>query len=229
MKGEYREANSIQEIQSIIEENEFEHCIVWQTIEGKRKVYSVNTMKIDDVENGLVITLDHCEHLLSKDQLLYVKLSYRGTMFKTKIKKIGTNSIITDIPHGDNVKTIELRAETRISLDLNEERLVSLSFVHKGKEETENELRFQVVDISDSGISLIVSNQNKNFIENCQEFVLTHLAGQKLSEPIKLEKRHMADFRYKKLGKIINSNRVGFKLNSKFIRDELISFIEIGI
>ena len=63
-------------------------------------------------------------------------------------------------------------------------------------------------------------------MEDSTEMYITHLGPIKLQEKIPLEKQYIRDFRYKKSGKNLFSNRVGFKLTLKFDPSDLASFLK---
>ena len=58
--------------------------------------------------------------------------------------------------------------------------------------------------------------------------VVTQIGGIILSQPIKMERRHISEFRYKHLGKNIFSNKIGFQLEQLFNSEDLRSFCTAG-
>ncbi len=228
MKGKYREANSLAEFKSIILHGHSEECFLWQNHSGERAVFQVKELKLDEHDTELIIKLrdpfsDLAIHTTSD---LYVKLEFRGAMFKTKIKKMNNTSLVAYIPKLESIQAVETRRELRTTFDLQTEKMVMLSLKHDDELNTESSLKFQVFDISQNGICVIVSGQNHKFVKNCSDIFITHLGNKKLNEPIRIIQRHMQKFRYKKLGKSFYSMRVGFELADSFLPDELNLFIQ---
>jgi hypothetical protein len=226
MQGKYRDAQSISEIESILKEAKPDECVIWQNVDGKRVVYDIVSLEYIEESRETKFKLNLYRMDFVNTELVYIKLKYRGTMFKANIVQQYGSYITIGNPSHESVKTIELRAEPRIAFDLEEDTLITLTITRNELAQKDHILRFQVVDISDSGICLLVSNQNKKFMEDSTEMYITHLGPIKLQEKIPLEKQYIRDFRYKKSGKNIFSNRVGFKLTLKFDPSDLASFLK---
>ncbi len=226
MKGKYREAESIKEIESILKVADATDCIIWQNINGERVVYDVIEVEYKEENRETKFKLNKYQNDFDARDFVYIKMKYRGTMFKTSISEILGSYITVSNPINDSVKTIELRNESRVSFDLNEETLITMSIIRKEVTKGERILRFQISDISESGICLLVSNQNRQFIEDSREIYITHLGSHKLEEPMPVIRQYTEDFRFKKLGKNSFTNRVGFKLDEKFDPRELKVFLD---
>ena len=84
------------------------------------------------------------------------------------------------------------------------------------------------MDIAEGGISLLVSNFNKAFVEGSKELTLTHIGDTKLKNPIKLDMCYIHNHRHKVRGKIQFANRAGFKLAEAFSMEDLVEFLRIN-
>jgi hypothetical protein len=226
MQGKYRDAESLSEIESILKEAEAEESVIWQNINGERLVYNIVTLEYREESRETRFRLEDYKSDFDESQLVYIKLKYRGTMFKAKIIQVNGTYISISNPTCETVKTIELRSEPRTPFDLEEDKLITLTIIRNELAQKDHMLRFQVVDISESGICLLVSNQNKRFMEESFEMYITHLGKIELKKPIPLQRQYIKDFRYKKLGKNVFSNRIGFKLTIKFEPTELTDFLK---
>ena len=229
MQGKYRDAGSTVEIDSILAGGVTKNCLIWQNIEGERVIYIIK--HITKSEDGKLVTFQIADFQndFIQDEAVYVKLNYRGTMFRSSITKISKNLITLNFPLVVDVKTIELRGEPRISFDLSDEYFVSLGVIHDGKWQKEQVLRFPVVDISESGVCLLVSDQNKNFLKNSLVLIITHLGGVELDKPVSLEQKYSTPFRYRKNGKSFFNIRVGFSLSEKLPQDKISAFMDEAI
>ena len=132
------------------------------------------------------------------------------------------------IPTQADVKTLELRTFPRTIFNLKDKKMVTINVVNKLGGQREHFLRFRIYDISKQGLCLLVSNQNKNLISQSSELYVTQIGGIILSQPIKMERRHISEFRYKHLGKNIFSNKIGFQLEQLFNSEDLRSFCTAG-
>lgn len=226
MKGKYRDAESNIEIDSILAEDVTAECLIWQNLEGERVVYKIK--KVDKSEDGKIVTfriIDYNEDFDSHGPV-YVKLSYRGTMFRSSIATINKNEISLNFPLFADVKTIEMRGEPRIGFDLKIEKFVTIGVLHLGQLQNEQSLKFQIMDISESGLCVLVSDKNKNFLTNSLNLALIQLGGLELDNPIILSQKYSSPYRYRKDGKSIYCIRVGFELEEKITKNQIKIFID---
>ena len=148
-------------------------------------------------------------------------------MFRSTIHALGKSKISLKYPKPLDVKTIELRKFPRISFDPNKECFVTLSFRNFSVGQDDYELNFQLLDISQNGLCLIVSTQNKSLMQDYSyDLYLTHLSNTEISTPIELEKKYIEPFRYRKNGKSVFSLRVGMKLLKKLDKDTMDNFVK---
>ena len=229
MKGKYRDADSLVEIDSILTESTTQECIIWQNILGQRVIY--NILNIEKSENGKEVDfqLKNYQNDFEPSEAIYVKLKYRGTMFRSKMAKMIGDKVTLRFPLVADVKTIELRSEARTFFDLNEERFLSLAVLHNGIIQKEQIIKLQVIDISESGLCVLVSDKNKNFIQSSLILVLTHLGSEELNKPISLSQKYSSKFRYRKNGKGYFRIRVGFELQEKLKKSILSEFIYANV
>lgn len=226
MQGKYREAVSSAELESIFSSEELEDCMIWQNNYGQRNVYEVQDIELKLENRELRIKVKNFRNDLDTQKPLYLKLNYRGTLVKAEIISISGSYITIEFPDIKSTQTIESRSEIRKYFDLNDDVLVTLLIKKATKGQIDHVLRFQIADISNSGICLIISSQNKKFMEDATEMFITYLGSIKLEKPISIEKLYIKDFRYKKLGKNLFSGRCGFRLANEFVPSELSSFLK---
>ena len=227
MQGEYREVNSILEIESILRESSADSFIVWQNMGDHRRLYPVETMSYDTEKRQIQLKLKEFKHDFDLMQVAYIKLEYRGTLFKAKILSMDGTYITIEYPYMENVKTIELRAYPRVPINIEDDILITLKIKQLTTlNESEHILKFQAYDISEQGICLLVSGSNRNFVEESFEIFIIQLGPIVLKQPVKIEKRYATDHRFKKFGKSQHSKRMGFKTEALFDPNEYALFLE---
>ena len=226
MQGKYREAVSSAELESIFSSEELEDCMIWQNIYGQRNVYEVQDIELKLESKELRLKVKNYKNDFTTQEPLYLKLNYRGTLVKADIISESGSYITIDFPDIKSTQTIESRSEVREYFDLADDVLVTLLIKKPTKGQIDHVLRFQIADISNSGICLIISNQNKKFMEDATEMFITYLGSVKLEKPISIQRLYIKDFRYKKLGKNLFSGRCGFRLASEFVPGELAGFLK---
>jgi len=225
MKGKYRDAESKEEVESILKEEVSDECIIWQNSFGERIIYDISCIVFGNLIKEFSLKVDNYSGNFDPKDVVYIKLSHRETMLKTTISKIEGDSLFLALPDEVEVKTKEMRIEKRTPVHGVSEKVVTIK-IDQGKTlKQDHSLRLEVVDISDSGICLFVSKQNKNFLENAHSIILTHLGESKMGSELIIKRRYTHHFRYKKLGRYTYASRVGFEVEGKFNKVELSDFL----
>jgi hypothetical protein len=216
---DYREILRILQKASALQEN-----FLWQTHTIGRTVIPVHHFEIDFVTREVVIAFDGRRFNLDPELPLYVKLDYRTSVFKVTEFRQAQNSVYFSFPV--EIKTQELRTFPRHQFPFTEEKQASLKPSLTGHRDTTNELRVRVLDISQYGIGLLVSEQNRSYLKNNRILWLTKLGDHQLEYPILTEVVYMnnefdAKFHLRKQKEL----KVGIKLSGVFPHDIYQKFI----
>ena len=227
MKGEYRNALSNKEIESILNEVENGETMIWQNINDKRIVYNISKMEYNPEKKQFIVKVKAFGDNFDLNSWVYFKVDYRSTLFKSKIEKINGSYITVGYPELEFVKTVELRSCPRTNVSLENEVLAELLIKQYASGKlSEHILKFQIFDISEKGICLLVSGENKGFMDEAAEFHIQKLGKIELKNSYILIRRHIQDFRYRKNGKNHHVKRMGFELSSSFDSQELNDFFD---
>src|SRR5690606_3267951 len=109
--AKYRDTNDFREILRLFQKSsEQSGNILWQNIEGERKVYPINHLEIDFVGREVVAYLASPQQLLAAHPL-YFKLACHDTIFKHQQFLIQQDCLTFKFPQ--QLKTWELRATER--------------------------------------------------------------------------------------------------------------------
>lgn len=174
---DYREILRILQKASSQQEN-----FLWQSHALGRNIISVHHFEIDFVAREVVVYFDSKRFSLEHELPLYVKLDYRSSVFKVAKFRQSQNTIHFAFP--DEIKTLELRTYPRHQFRPEMERVVSLKPSLSGGRDSGNELQVRVMDISEYGLGLVVSEHNRSFLKNNRILWVTRLGHHQLSEPI---------------------------------------------
>ncbi|MBD67153.1 MAG: hypothetical protein CME62_18275 [Halobacteriovoraceae bacterium] len=209
MEIKFRNAVAFDEIVSIIERSKPSQTIVWQNSKKKRNVFSCHLIKIsEDLQSVRFHLKDYNESLLM-DHVVYFKLSYNHSLFKGLVIGIENNIVSIHIPN--EVKTMDHRQFPREIFLPKDDKQVLIELSEEIGAPSSQRLKFTVLDISQGGISIIVSENNYQLMHQLEHQVLLSLGDYELSTPVLLDRRYHQKFRYRMRGKIIKANRFGFK------------------
>lgn len=186
----YRSSNDYREILRILQKaTSLQENFLWQSHALGRNIIPIHHFEIDFVAREVVIYFDAQRFHIESELPLYVKLDYRTSVFKVSDYRRNTNSI--HFPFPAEIKTLELRAFPRHQFLPNQDKTIGLKPTLSGGRESGNELFVRAVDISQYGLGLIVSEQNRSFLKNNRILWVTKLGDYQLDHPILAEVVYM--------------------------------------
>lgn len=198
--------------------------IIWQTHALGRTIIHVQHMEIDFVSREVVIYFDSIHFHLDFSLPLYVKLDYRSTVFKVSEFKKGTNCIQFSLPK--DLKTLELRSTERHMYPAEAPRTVTLQPTTSGKERA-HEIEVKVLDVSLTGIGIIISEYNRLFLKNNRILWVSRIGNEVLPNPLLAEVVYMnQDVETKYQSRKDKGFKVGLKLSSNLPFDFYSSIIQ---
>lgn len=221
----YRTTNSREEILNIIEKSSTDSkSIIWQSYSDHRNIFEIDVIELDQLRGLVRLNIDQNKNLINDKLLVYLKLSYRDTIFKGYVKDITSTEVSIEIPQ--EIKTTELREYPRLKFNINEERFVGIGIHSNLVKGASQQLKTRLIDISIFGMGLFVSEENINFFQVGNEVFLESLGD------IDLIKRHPAQVKYtqkqkiKVDGKIIKGHKVGVKFSLAISQEKLDNYLE---
>ena len=219
----YRSTKSWKEIIKVVQKsNELEDNFIWQTNSSERVILGVSHLEVFAELNVIKLTVEETEKLNLYDES-YLKLSFRDSVFKVTIFKIEGNQVSILVP--DEIKAKEFRKHPRTKFKPKDEKMATLLLSAELMSNTQVSLQFQVIDISETGMSIVVSDQNLELIHNATRIVLEKLGESKLSFKVPAQLIYSHRLRYRYRSAIIRGNRVGFKFLDKIDKKELDKFL----
>jgi hypothetical protein len=154
---------------------------------------------------------------------IYLKLNNDETVFKVKIIQLFDNVLVAKFPH--EVKTIELRKNPRVRFKPSENKVLTLSFSVDLVQMAKSQSLFQVIDISESGVSIVCGPGKVQSIVQSPKVELTRLGHIPLLIPVELDLIYYHEFTYRRDGKMIKAYRMGFKFKTSLQSNLLDKFM----
>jgi hypothetical protein len=183
----YRSSSEYKEILRILQKTAaLQENILWQTQGQSKTIVPAHYIEIDFVGREVVMTYDANQFKLSENLPLYVRLDYRTSVFKVDNFRQSQNTVMFPIP--ELMKTLELRSTPRSFFQPHQEKFVSLkSSLHPSSpylKDSGSEIHVRVMDISQYGLGLVISDLNRNFLKNNRILWITSLQGILLNYPM---------------------------------------------
>lgn len=223
----YRSSSEYREILRILQKSTSDQDnILWQSQSTGKTIVPVQYLEIDFISREVMVNFSSEHHRLDPELPLYVKLDYRGTVFKINNFRQNLNSINFSFP--EVIKTQELRGKPRHTFKAAQDKFVKLkSTMSSGAIDGGSELNVRALDISENGLGLIVSEQNRNFLKNNRILWVTGLENMNLpnavlAEVIYINSEVEPQFQIKKQ----KSLKVGLKISGIFHSEIYNRFIQ---
>lgn len=211
MLQNYRTSDNPKEIIKIIKRSSAQdECYVWHNVDGNRIMLPISRFEVNDTFMTLDVYVDRCvADIIESGETIYVKFSYRDTVFKAYVLTTTDEKITFEIP--SEVKTLEMRSAYRFKFKPSETKHVTVAYEVDLVMKAKRAMAFQVIDISESGLSIVSSDKDLKLFEDGGEFDLTRLLDMDLASPYKIEYIYHQKFRFKNKGRVQTAYRIGFR------------------
>jgi hypothetical protein len=211
----FKDTDSYIEIDSILKNSDESTTILWQNKEDeKRAVYAISKLTYNETIQTIQFSIKDYQFDMNPKKVVYIKLSYRQTVFKGEVVSIEGDIVTIYFPK--DVKAQELRSSPRQEFRVKDDKNVILKIAPKVESDKSIDLIFKVLDISKEGICLVVSDNNRQYLKNTKKHLLTHLGEMELPKGVFLELKYIQRYRYRHLGQLHIVNRAGFQLVGDF-------------
>lgn len=212
------------EIARILKRSDENHeSIAWQSTPDSRTIYQIEQVNIDNVRKVVRFKLDDSKtEDLNPDIKIYVKLSFRSTIFKGELLGQKDGYIFVNVP--DEIQYEELREFPRFSFGPEEDRAATIGIDSSLVSQSVYTIKVKLLDISQTGMGMIVSSANHDLIRY-NDIQLLSLGDYNFSEGIASEVMYSAGHSYRFNGKRVKGHRIGTRFASYIEQDIIDSFV----
>ncbi len=225
MNETYRSPESKKELFSLFNREDCQGAFVWVMEGVRRKTYPIEGMELNLQSETLYLRLSD-QFEFNGQPFIYIYHPFRKTISKAKYLAHHDNHISLHVP--DSVKTLDTRIMPRFKFRPKDEKYVVIRFESPIMTHATQELKCQLIDISQSGLAICVTHKNREFLKNSAVIELTHLGKIKLPKPILINNVYMKPFSFKLKGKRVTANRAGFELEGSLKKFVLAGFTDGG-
>jgi len=219
MLPNYRSSTNLNEIIGVLKRSKIDdQCFLWITIRGKRIVYPIKSLYVNEEHMSFEADFEN-ETDIPGGKELYLKLNYRDTVCKVEVVHSIFNTVTFNLPK--EIKSIEMREAYRFKFKPVEKKHITLSMQAELLASASQEVNFQVIDISESGICLMVDEKFIKYFKNNLFVTMVKMQDMLMSVAYELEIIYVKKFRFRFKGKIQTSYRVGLKSSVNFQKSQL--------
>jgi len=219
----YRSTNDHKEILRILQRSECgTENFLWQNQNEKKIIIPIFRMEIDFISREVVVEYDQTKQIL-EDYPIFVKLDFKQSIFKVTDFIIKKNVLHFTFPL--HVKAVEMRSSDRITFDINDERTIKLKAPSQLKQGSQG-LFVRVLDVSKTGMGLMISESGRTYFKNNPKLLLTSLGDQELEGPVMIETVYINSevpqkYRYRKGQEL----KVGIRFITPILEQDLLNFL----
>lgn len=213
MLKNYRTTHNFKEISKLLANSQnLKDSILWQNTNNKRYLFKIEDIQVNMRFMSFEAKLNRKMFTFFNNlSQTYCKLNYRDTVFKISIINVIDNTVTFYLP--SEVKTLELRDNPRQKFKPSEGKFITVQVRSELLASATQALKFQVIDLSESGVSLVVSEKNIRYFEAGRTFNATTLMEHELVQKQSMDLIYYQQFKFKSKGKITSAYRVGLKFH----------------
>lgn len=198
---------------------------LWQKNDEKRRVYEVDDIIVNTtIRTAKIILKDEDAHI-DPSQTIYLKLSKNDSIMKLRCLNKSYNEISIILP--DEIQAVEYRTFPRTRFKPTDTKLGTIVLSSEITQTSTQALKFNILDLSESGLSVMVSDKNKELLIRSNSYYLTHLGDVELPNPVPLDFIYLKNHMVKNKGRTHRSNRAGFRM-AHFIDKEFITIFSLS-
>jgi hypothetical protein len=173
----YRVSTHWKDIATIlIKSSDNNDSIMWQTLDSHRTIFTVREIHYSAEKKEVRLAFASTADLIDPRIPIYVKLSFRETVFKGQILKLGKDEVTLHVPI--EVQIREFREVSRHSFKAGEQS-VSMKAPN-----SKVSLKLDIKDISARGLGIIVSENNSHFFQKGRTLTLEALGDTVVPHPL---------------------------------------------
>jgi hypothetical protein len=157
---------------------------IWQVgAEQKRTVFHFIQLEFDSFHEKIILKSTSLSQV-EQGYPIFIRLHYRNIVFRLEREQFQVigNKLICSIPK--EVRALAMRPTDRYVLPFDLDMSISIQrFAHSIKEMTPG-LEVRLIDVSESGIGIMISGSNKDFLRPCDHFWIKEIDHKTLDRDI---------------------------------------------
>mgnify|MGYP003390247681 CR=1 FL=1 len=166
----------------ILKSGPTEQSFMWQSYPDKRVVFRVKMLEVDSVKHKVKVAYDGSGELVDPERPIYVKISFRETVFKGKVTKLSRQEVALDLPH--EVRMREFRETIRQAFPPGKQFITMRPYVAHMRPDQLPSMKLNLKDVSLKGLGIFVSDANAHFFKKGKFIELVSLGQFELPRPL---------------------------------------------
>ena len=157
---------------------------IWQTrSESHRDVFQIVQTQVDLVNEKIILRTNSIAQV-SQGFTIFVRLRYRNIIFMLEAHEFNVvaDKLICSIPK--DVKALPVRSTERYVMPFELDVSVSIKKFTRTLKDISPEIEVRMVDVSESGIGILMSGVNRDFLKPCDHFWIKAIDHEKLTRDI---------------------------------------------
>ena len=175
LKEIFRSTSNQKEIQKILTSlSKDSNFTIWQKSEQNERILLNGLTNLIFDQEKMQFSLNRAEHDFSKFKFendIFFLMDNENLTFKSRLKSMVDDSIVFKIPQ--EIRTIEKRCETRIEISPSQKEFSNIFFALKKSEHISN-ATCPILNISLSGISIVISKETLSIIDVYKELLIEY-------------------------------------------------------
>ena len=157
---------------------------IWQVgAEQKRTVFHFTQLEFDSFHEKIILKSTSLSQV-EQGYPIFIRLHYRNIVFRLECEQFQVigNKLICSIPK--EVRALAIRPTDRYVLPFDLDMSISIQRFARSIKEMTPGLEVRLIDVSESGIGIMISGSNKDFLRPCDHFWIKEIDHKTLDRDI---------------------------------------------
>lgn len=147
----------------ILKSGPTEQSFMWQSYPDRRVIFRVKMLEVDTAKHRIKVAYDGTGELVDPKRTVYIKISFRETVFKGEVTQLGRQEIALQIPQ--EVRMREFRETVRQSFQPGKQFVTMRPYIPHMRPDQVPTMKLNLKDISQRGVGIFVSDSNIHFFK----------------------------------------------------------------
>lgn len=150
-------------LDTLLKSETSDQSFMWQSYPDRRLLFKIKMLDVDSAKHNIRVAYESSGELIDPKRVIYVKMSFRETVFKGKVTHLTRGEVTLDLPK--EVRMREFRETIRQNFPAKSQFVIMRPYIPHLRPDQIPTMNLSLRDLSIRGIGLFVSDGNLHFFK----------------------------------------------------------------
>lgn len=198
-------------LDTLLKSETTDQSFMWQSYADRRLLFKIKMLEVDSAKHKIRVAYDSSGELIDPNKSIYVKMSFRETIFKGRVTQLTKSEVTLELPK--EVRMREFRETIRQNFPPRSQYVIMRPYIPHLRPDQIPTMNLSLRDLSLRGIGLFVSDSNLHFFKKGKFIELISLGDLNMPRALLAQVVYVQRQRGGKLENIRGAeNSVGLKM-----------------